>query len=195
MVMKHVIGEYLPTTSLQKPAIALSQPQQKSEPPQAQSAQPPAAVSAAKQKGSSLVQPPQAQSAQSPAAVSAVKQKKSNLVQPPQAQSPAAARPQKPAQSPAAVPVAKQKESNLVQTQHASLPSVQENEFLPPISRWTRLGGLFIAGSVGVAIALAAFTPYNRPLAKIFFVMMEGWVKISSIVYWTCLQRVYKEVC
>ncbi len=42
-----------------------------------------------------------------------------------------------------------------------SLPIANENDFLPPISLWTKLGGLFIAGSVGVAIALSAFTPYK----------------------------------
>jgi len=41
------------------------------------------------------------------------------------------------------------------------LPPVQDNEFLPPISRWTSLGGLFIVGSVGVAITLASVTKYN----------------------------------
>jgi HlyD family type I secretion membrane fusion protein len=41
------------------------------------------------------------------------------------------------------------------------LPPVQDNEFLPPISRWTTLGGLFIVGSVGVAITLASVTKYN----------------------------------
>lgn len=41
------------------------------------------------------------------------------------------------------------------------LPPVQDNEFLPPISRWTSLGGLFIVASVGVAITLASVTKYN----------------------------------
>jgi HlyD family type I secretion membrane fusion protein len=41
------------------------------------------------------------------------------------------------------------------------LPPVQDNEFLPPISRWTTLGGLFIVGSMGVAITLASVTKYN----------------------------------
>lgn len=59
------------------------------------------------------------------------------------------------------VPFPKQQQVNLVRSQHSSLPSVQANELLPPISRWTKLGGLFIVGSVAIAIALAAFTPYN----------------------------------
>ena len=39
----------------------------------------------------------------------------------------------------------------------ASLPS----DFLPPISNWLTLGGLFLSATVGVIIGLAAFTPYR----------------------------------
>ena len=41
------------------------------------------------------------------------------------------------------------------------LPLVQENDFLPPISRWTSLGGLLIVGVVGVAFSLASVTEYK----------------------------------
>ncbi len=42
------------------------------------------------------------------------------------------------------------------------LPQVQQNEeFLPPISLWTTLGGVFIVGTVGVAVTLASFIKYN----------------------------------
>lgn len=41
------------------------------------------------------------------------------------------------------------------------LPPIQDNEFLPPISHWSTLGGLFIVGSMGVAIALASVFKYN----------------------------------
>ncbi|MDJ0591478.1 MAG: HlyD family efflux transporter periplasmic adaptor subunit [Pleurocapsa sp. MO_226.B13] len=41
------------------------------------------------------------------------------------------------------------------------LTQVDENDFMPAISPWTRLGGLFLVGSVGIAIALSAFTPYK----------------------------------
>jgi HlyD family type I secretion membrane fusion protein len=54
-----------------------------------------------------------------------------------------------------------QQSSNLVRTRPNILPVVQENDFLPPISLWTQLGGLFLAGAVGIAIALAAVTPYK----------------------------------
>ncbi|MGV2828118.1 HlyD family efflux transporter periplasmic adaptor subunit [Myxosarcina sp. GI1(2024)] len=42
-----------------------------------------------------------------------------------------------------------------------SLAVVDENDFMPPMSRWTKLGGLFLAGSVAISIALSAFTPYD----------------------------------
>ena len=44
---------------------------------------------------------------------------------------------------------------------HNALIPVDENDFMPSISLWTRLGGMFLVGSVGIAIALAAFTPYR----------------------------------
>jgi HlyD family type I secretion membrane fusion protein len=68
------------------------------------------------------------------------------------------------------------------------LPPVSSNEFLPPISRWTTLGGCFLVGTVGVAIALATFIKYNvivkapatvRPTGetRIVQAMMEGTVE------------------
>ncbi|GAC1498919.1 MAG: HlyD family efflux transporter periplasmic adaptor subunit [Chamaesiphon sp.] len=41
------------------------------------------------------------------------------------------------------------------------LRPVQSDEFLPPISQWTTLGGLFLVGTFGVAVILAAITKYN----------------------------------
>jgi multidrug efflux pump subunit AcrA (membrane-fusion protein) len=41
------------------------------------------------------------------------------------------------------------------------LNSISENDFLPPISRWTKLGGMFIVGAVGIGFIVSAFTPYN----------------------------------
>lgn len=41
------------------------------------------------------------------------------------------------------------------------LRPASSDEFLPPISRWTTLGGCFLVGTVGVAIALATFIKYN----------------------------------
>ncbi|MBW4676059.1 MAG: HlyD family secretion protein [Desmonostoc geniculatum HA4340-LM1] len=41
------------------------------------------------------------------------------------------------------------------------LPPVQENEFLPPISRWTTFGGLFILCVLGLAIPVASVAKYK----------------------------------
>ncbi|MBW4499846.1 MAG: HlyD family secretion protein [Scytonema hyalinum WJT4-NPBG1] len=42
-----------------------------------------------------------------------------------------------------------------------SLPLIEENEFLPPISRWTTLGGLVMLSAVAIAIAVASVTKYK----------------------------------
>jgi HlyD family secretion protein len=42
-----------------------------------------------------------------------------------------------------------------------NLPSVQVDEFLPPISLWTRLGGLTLVGIFGSAIALISVIQYS----------------------------------
>ncbi len=47
------------------------------------------------------------------------------------------------------------------QSQNNTLTQVDENDFMPAINPWTKLGGLFLVGSVGMAIALSAFTPYK----------------------------------
>jgi multidrug efflux pump subunit AcrA (membrane-fusion protein) len=41
------------------------------------------------------------------------------------------------------------------------LPSVQENEFLPPISRWTTFGGLFILFVLSLAVPIASVVKYK----------------------------------
>lgn len=41
------------------------------------------------------------------------------------------------------------------------LPTAKSDEFLPPISQWTTLGGLFLVGTVSAAFTVAAFTNYN----------------------------------
>ncbi|MCX7594481.1 MAG: HlyD family secretion protein [Fischerella sp.] len=68
------------------------------------------------------------------------------------------------------------------------LPSVNTDEFLPPIGRWTSLAGLFLIANVGIAIALASYIKYNvtvrtsaivRPAGDIRLVQpeIEGTVK------------------
>ncbi|MBH8572915.1 HlyD family efflux transporter periplasmic adaptor subunit [Nostocaceae cyanobacterium CENA369] len=41
------------------------------------------------------------------------------------------------------------------------LPLVRDEEFLPPISTWTSLLGVFLVGTVGSAIALSSWIKYN----------------------------------
>src|SRR4051812_18202127 len=68
------------------------------------------------------------------------------------------------------------------------LPSVQENEFLPPISRWTTFGGLFILFVLSLAIPISAAVKYKitvkgqavvRPAGEVRIVQaaIEGQVK------------------
>ncbi len=53
------------------------------------------------------------------------------------------------------------KESAIIPVPHSSLSVVEADDFMPTIDRWTRLGSLFLLASVGISVALAAFTPYN----------------------------------
>jgi multidrug efflux pump subunit AcrA (membrane-fusion protein) len=39
------------------------------------------------------------------------------------------------------------------------LPIHQDDEFLPPVSGWTIFGGLFLVGTVAIALTISAFTP------------------------------------
>ncbi|MEP0751315.1 HlyD family efflux transporter periplasmic adaptor subunit [Trichocoleus sp. Lan] len=72
------------------------------------------------------------------------------------------------------------------------LRPVSSDEFLPPISRWTTLGGLFLVGTFGVAVMLAAYTQYNitvkaaavvRPIGELRIVQAatEGTIKSISV--------------
>ncbi|MBD2298257.1 HlyD family secretion protein [Nostoc sp. FACHB-190] len=69
-----------------------------------------------------------------------------------------------------------------------TLPSVQSDDFLPPVSRWTSLAGIFLVGSLGAGMSLASWVKYNvtvktsasvRPTGEIRFVQpkIEGTVK------------------
>ncbi len=42
-----------------------------------------------------------------------------------------------------------------------SLPLIEENGFLPPIGRWTTVGGMVMLSFMGIAIALASVTQYK----------------------------------
>lgn len=49
----------------------------------------------------------------------------------------------------------------LINSKSDFLPEVCENEFLPPISRWTTFGGLFILCALGLSIPVAAVAKYK----------------------------------
>ncbi|BAZ50655.1 hypothetical protein NIES4103_32720 [Nostoc sp. NIES-4103] len=68
------------------------------------------------------------------------------------------------------------------------LPSEQNEEFLPPVSRWTSLAGIFLVVSLGAGISLSSWVKYNvtvkaaavvRPTGEIRLVQpkIEGTVK------------------
>ena len=58
------------------------------------------------------------------------------------------------------------------------LHSLQNDEFLPPISHWMTLGGLFLMGTFGAAIALASVTKYNSTIKAAAIVRPAGEVRI-----------------
>ena len=69
------------------------------------------------------------------------------------------------------------------------LRPVQSDEFLPPISLWTTLGGLFLVSTVGAAITLAAVIKYNvtvkapatvRPLGELRIVQAATEETVTS---------------
>ncbi|WP_445628903.1 HlyD family efflux transporter periplasmic adaptor subunit [Nostoc sp. DSM 114167] len=76
----------------------------------------------------------------------------------------------------------------LIDPQPDFLRPVESDEYLPPISSWTRLGGIFLIGSVGAAFGLASVIQYNivvradgtvRPTGEIRLVQaaVEGTVR------------------
>lgn len=70
------------------------------------------------------------------------------------------------------------------------LPPIQDNEFLPPISRWTSLGGLVVVCVVCSAIPLASITKYKvtvkaeaniRPAGEVRIVQAATQGQVMSI--------------
>ncbi|MGL5941767.1 MAG: HlyD family secretion protein [Waterburya sp.] len=58
------------------------------------------------------------------------------------------------------------------------LPEIQEDEFLPPINRWTRFGGLFIVAVVALAIPVASATKYKETIKTQALVRPEGELRL-----------------
>lgn len=63
-------------------------------------------------------------------------------------------------------------------TNPALVRPIRSDEFLPPISLWTTLGGLFLVGTVGTAFALAAFVQYKVTVKAAASVRPAGEVRI-----------------
>lgn len=60
----------------------------------------------------------------------------------------------------------------------AFLRPVQSDEFLPPVSIWTTIGGLFLVGGVGAAVGLATFVKYNVTVKAAATVRPTGEIRI-----------------
>ncbi|MGL5076181.1 MAG: HlyD family secretion protein [Waterburya sp.] len=58
------------------------------------------------------------------------------------------------------------------------LPTIQEDEFLPPINRWTRFGGLFIVAVVALAIPVASVTKYKETVKTQALIRPEGELRL-----------------
>ncbi len=59
-----------------------------------------------------------------------------------------------------------------------NLPTVQEDEFLPPIGRWTRFGGLFIVAVVALAIPIASVTKYKQTIKTQASIRPKGELRL-----------------
>ncbi|MEH1850512.1 MAG: HlyD family efflux transporter periplasmic adaptor subunit [Nostoc sp.] len=78
----------------------------------------------------------------------------------------------------------------LIDPQPDFLRPVESDEYLPPISSWTWLGGIFLIGSVGAAFSLASVIQYNivvkadgtvRPAGEIRLVQAAAEGTVRSI--------------
>ena len=61
---------------------------------------------------------------------------------------------------------------------NSNLPSVREDEFLPPINRWTKFGGLFIVAVVALAIPISAATKYKETVKTQASVRPDGELRL-----------------
>ncbi|ABA24946.1 Secretion protein HlyD (plasmid) [Trichormus variabilis ATCC 29413] len=58
------------------------------------------------------------------------------------------------------------------------LPSAKSDEYLPQIGIWTRLGGFFLVGVVGMAVSVAALTRYHQTVKAPGTVRPTGELRI-----------------
>lgn len=66
----------------------------------------------------------------------------------------------------------------MITNSDTNLPSVQENEFLPSIGRWTIFGGLFILFVLGLSIPVAAVVKYKVTVKAKAVVRPAGELRI-----------------
>jgi HlyD family secretion protein len=71
------------------------------------------------------------------------------------------------------------------------LHPVSSDEFLPPISRWTRLGGSFLLGTVGGTIALATLIKYNVIVKAPGAVRPAGETRVVQSAHAGTVERIF----
>lgn len=71
------------------------------------------------------------------------------------------------------------------------LPEVAENEFLPPISRWTTFGGLFMLGMISLAIPVAGVVKYKVTVQAQSVVRPAGELRIVQAVTEGQVMQIY----
>ncbi len=71
------------------------------------------------------------------------------------------------------------------------LPTIQDNEFLPPLGRWTTLGGLVIVCIMGLAIPLASVAKYKVTVKGQAVVRPAGELRIVQAATEGQVMRVF----
>ena len=68
--------------------------------------------------------------------------------------------------------------SAMLTESNPGLPTVQEDEFLPLISHWTKFGGLFIVAVVALAIPVASVTKYKETIKTQASIRPQGDLRL-----------------
>ncbi|RUS92377.1 hypothetical protein DSM107003_50750 [Trichormus variabilis SAG 1403-4b] len=71
------------------------------------------------------------------------------------------------------------------------LPPIQTDEFLPPISRWTTFGGIFILCVLGLAIPVAAVAKYKVTIKGQGVVRPSGELRIVQAATEGQIMQIY----
>lgn len=71
------------------------------------------------------------------------------------------------------------------------LPPIQTNEFLPPISRWTTFGGMFILCVLGLAVPISAVTKFKETLKGQAVVRPAGELRVVQAVTEGQVKQIY----